>query len=309
MSRLDNYYESINALAAGQPEQFIHASEERYRNIIRRVAEQAVSSGAASIILLAGPSASGKTTTAGKSAQALVESGHGAYTVSLDNFYLNQDLSPRLPDGTPDFETVHALDIPLIHETFCRLMQDGRCELPLFDFPSGRRLIQTERLKLEKGDVVIVEGLHALNPLIYEAFPPEHLLKAYVSVSSRIYTEKGKIVLNKRNLRFVRRLIRDSRFRATNVYQTYLLWQSVQRGEDLYLFPFRGNADVRINSIHLYEPCVFREEAVGMLRQIEPEHPFYRDAVRMIASLERFEPIARELVPEESLLREFMGND
>ena len=226
MSRLDNYYESINALAARQPEQFIHASEERYRNIIRRVAEQAVSSGSASIILLAGPSASGKTTTAGKIAQALVESGHGAYTVSLDNFYLNQDLSPRLPDGTPDFETVHALDIPLIHETFCRLMQDGRCELPLFDFPSGRRLIQTERLKLEKGDVVIVEGLHALNPLIYEAFPPEHLLKAYVSVSSRIYTEKGKIVLNKRNLRFVRRLIRDSRFRATNVYQTYLLWQS-----------------------------------------------------------------------------------
>ena len=83
----------------------------------------------------------------------------------------------------------------------------------------------------------------------------------------------------------------------------------MQRGEDLYLFPFRGNADVRINSIHLSEPCVFREEAVGMLRQIEPEHPFYRDAVRMIASLERFEPIARELVPEESLLREFMGND
>ena len=128
MSRLDNYYESINALAAGQPEQFIHASEERYRNIIRRVAEQAVSSGSASIILLAGPSASGKTTTAGKIAQALVESGHGAYTVSLDNFYLNQDLSPRLPDGTPDFETVHALDIPLIHETFCRLMQDGRSQ-------------------------------------------------------------------------------------------------------------------------------------------------------------------------------------
>ncbi len=309
MSKLDNYYESINALASTQPERFIRASEERYRNIIRRVAEQAVSTGAASIILLAGPSASGKTTTAGKIAQALVESGHGAYTVSLDNFYLNQELSPRLPDGTPDFETVHALDIPLIHETFCQLMQAGRCELPLFDFPTGRRSAQTEQLHLEKGDVVIVEGLHALNPLIYEAFPPEHLLKAYVSVSSRIYTEKGKIVLNKRNLRFVRRLIRDSRFRATDVYKTFLLWQSVQRGEDLYLFPFRGNADVRINSIHLYEPCVFREESIGMLRRVEPEHPFYRDAVRMIASLERFEPIPRELVPEESLLREFLGDE
>lgn len=309
MSKLDNYYESINTLASEQPEQFILASEARYRNIICRVAEQAVSSGAASIILLAGPSASGKTTTAGKIAQALVESGHAAYTVSLDNFYLNQELSPRLPDGTPDFETVHALDIPLIHDTFCRLMRDGRCELPLFDFTTGQRSAQTEQLFLEKGDVVIVEGLHALNPLIYEAFPPENLLKVYVSVSSRIYTEKGKIVLNKRNLRFVRRLIRDSRFRATDVYKTFTLWQSVQRGEDLYLFPYRGNADVRINSIHLYEPCVFREEAVHMLHRVEPEHPFYRDAVRMIASLERFVAISREFVPEESLLREFLGKE
>ena len=115
--------------------------------------------------------------------------------------------------------------------------------------------------------------------------------------------------MNKRNLRFVRRLIRDSRFRATDVYKTFTLWQSVQRGEDLYLFPFRGNADVRINSIHLYEPCVFREEAVHMLRRVEPEHPFYRDAVRMIASLERFVAISREFVPEESLLREFLGKE
>lgn len=309
MSKLDNYYESINALAGAQPEQFILASEERYRNIIRRVAEQVVADGAASIILLAGPSASGKTTTAGKIAQALAEIGHGAYTVSLDNFYLNQELSPRLSDGTPDFETVHALDVPLLRETFHHLMRDGRCELPLFDFTTGRRSARTERLCLEKGDVVIVEGLHALNPLISEAFPPEHLLKAYVSVSSRIYTEKGKIVLNKRNLRFVRRLIRDRRFRATDVYKTFSLWQSVQRGEDLYLFPFRGNADVRINSIHLYEPCVFREEAIEMLRCVEPEHPFYRDAARMIASLNRFVPISRAFVPEESLLREFLGEE
>lgn len=309
MSKLDNYYESINTLAAERPGQLILASEERYRNIIRRVADQAVASGAASIILLAGPSASGKTTTAGKIAQALVEGGHGAYTVSLDNFYLNQDTSPRLPDGTPDFETVHALDIPLIHKTFCQLMQDGRCELPLFDFPTGRRSAQTEQLCMEKGDVVIVEGLHALNPLIYGELPPEHLLKAYVSVSSRIYTGQGKIVLNKRNLRFVRRLIRDSRFRATDVYQTFLLWQSVQRGEDLYLFPYRGHADVRINSIHLYEPCVFRDEAIEMLRRVETDHTFYRDAVRMIASLQRFVPIPRAFVPEESLLREFMGKE
>lgn len=309
MSKLDNYMESINTLALKQPQSFVLAAEERYRNIIRRVAEQAVSSGTASIILLAGPSASGKTTTAGKIAQALAESGHGAYTVSLDNFYLNQDRSPRFPDGTPDFETVHALDIPLIHETFYHLMQSGRCELPLFDFKTGSRSAQAQRLVLEKGDVVIVEGLHALNPLIYGAFPPKHLLKVYVSVSSRIYAENGKIVLNKRNLRFVRRLIRDRRFRGTDVHETFSLWESVQRGEDLYLFPFRGNADVRMNSIHLYEPCVFREEAIAMLRQLGPEHPFYRDAVRMIHSLQRFEPLARELVPEDSLLREFMGDD
>lgn len=309
MSKLDNYLESINALALEQPEHLVMAAEERYRNIIRRVAEQAVAAGTASMILLAGPSASGKTTTAGKIAQALIESGHGAYTVSLDNFYLNQDCSPRFPDGTPDFETVHALDIPLLHETFYQLMQSGQCELPLFDFQTGSRSAQTQRLVLEKGDVVIVEGLHALNPLIYEAFPPEHLLKVYVSVSSRIYAENGKIVLNKRNLRFVRRLIRDRRFRGTDVHETFSLWQSVQRGEDLYLFPFRGNADVRINSIHLYEPCVFREEAIAMLRRVEPEHPFYRDAVRMIGCLQRFVPLARELAPENSLLREFMGQD
>lgn len=157
---VDNYYESINALAARQPEQLfmrrrsviaISSAGWRSRPCRRVRLPLSCSQGQALPV---------KPPRRAKSPRPRRER-PWAYTVSLDNFYLNQDLSPRLPDGTPDFETVHALDIPLIHETFCRLMQDGRCELPLFDFPSGRRLIQTERLKLEKGDVVIVEGLHA----------------------------------------------------------------------------------------------------------------------------------------------------
>lgn len=307
MSNLKNNLSYINTQARQAPLTLIEQAEDRYASIVCSIAERIRQEEGREIILLAGPSASGKTTTAAMLAKAVQESGRQAYFISLDNFYLDQDRSPRLPDGTPDFETVHALDLPLIDETLNRLLREGRCEAPLFDFTTGRRRAESERIMLARGDVIVVEGLHALNPLIEAGLPGDRLLRVYVNISSRIYDDRGRIVLNKRNLRFVRRMIRDYHYRSSTVDNTFRLWAGVRRGEDAYLFPFKDRADVRINSIHLYEPCLFRDEAISLLREIDADSPWYADARRLAAALGCFQPLPHDMAPQSSLLREFLG--
>ncbi|MPN44113.1 hypothetical protein SDC9_191674 [bioreactor metagenome] len=160
---------------------------------------------------------------------------------------------------------------------------------------------------MQKGDVIIVEGLHALNPIITDTLPKEHLFKIYINVSSRIYDKNRHIVLNKRNIRFVRRLVRDFNFRNSSVENTYRLWDSVTAGEDKYLFPYKDYADARINSIHLYEICVLKQEALKMLKDLPESDPHYKNAKTLIRHLEKFPNLSIDRVPEHSLLREFLG--
>lgn len=262
------------------------------------------------IVMLAGPSASGKTTTAKLLAQRLEHYGHRAIVVSLDNFYKERVDTPLFEDGTPDYETVHALDLAEIEHCFLKLIRAGQCDLPVFDFSAGGiRLPERERVHLKTGDVVIVEGLHALNPLIADPLPQKNLHNVYISVSSRIYDqqEDGRAVLSKRDLRFLRRLVRDAKFRASDAQRTYELWQGVRKGEDRYLFCYKDRADVRINSLHYYEPCVLREQAIPLLQDVS-DHPIWGAQARDLAlRLEVFLPMETSLVPDKSLLREFLG--
>lgn len=308
MPNVNNTIEYIIENAVN-PESFILKCEEKYSNKITKIAKTIAESNRIEIVMLAGPSSSGKTTTAKKLCQALEDMGVRSHTVSLDDFYLNNSQSPRFPDGTPDYETVEALDIPYFEKTMTNLIETGSALIPEFDFMTGRRKEKYNRLKIGEKDVIVVEGLHALNPVITEHLPKDRLFKIYISVSSRIYDSKKNIILNKRNIRFLRRLVRDYKFRGNSVEETFKMWISVRYGEDSYLFPFKDNADIRINTIHLYETCVLRDLAVDLLMQVEKNSEFYRESQRLIRSLYKFPKIQSDLVPENSLLREFIGKE
>ncbi len=306
MSNINNTLEYIIS-SSENPIGFIDESESRYANKILKIAELVAEKHGNEIIMLAGPSSAGKTTTAKRIRMALAEKGIGSYTVSLDDFYLNNCDSPKFPDGTPDFETVYALDIELFKEAMNKLLNEGEADLPEFDFLTGTRKKEYNHVELGETDVIIVEGLHALNPIITDCLPQDRLLKIYINVSSRIYDKNNNIILNKRNMRFVRRMVRDYKFRGNSVEKTYELWLNVQYGEDMYLFPFKDNADVKINTIHLYETCVLKNAAIKLLSEIEKDSKFYLQSQRLIKSLRKFPEISSDLVPEDSLLREFIG--
>lgn len=307
MANLKNELEYINEAALSSPEAFAAECEARYENIIEKISKSIKDDPGREIVMLAGPSSSGKTTTAKKLSEAFGKRGVKTFVLSLDDFYLDRDKIPFLPDGTRDFETVYALDLDCFCDTVNRLLKGETVKTPVFDFTTGRRSkTEFNEITLGPEDAVIIEGLHALNPIITDKIEGK-LIKIYISVSSRIYDRNGRIILNKRNLRFIRRMVRDYSFRGSTVDNTYKLWKNVTAGEDKYLFPYRGNADVRINTIHLYEPCVLKKQALVLLRDSEISPEYRADAARLCSALEKFEDIDESLVPENSLLREFLG--
>ncbi len=306
MEKVNNQLDFIVENALNNKENLIDMSEKRYAEIVEKIADVINSDSSKKIVMLAGPSGSGKTTTATKIKEKLESYGHKAYAVSLDDFYKNIGEGPKNEDGTYDFESVDALDLDLIHECLQELITESESDLPLFDFITGRRKPEKNSIKLRKDDVIIVEGLHALNPRIADTLPHENLLKVYISVSSRIY-DGEEIVLNKRNLRFIRRMVRDFQFRNSPVEHTYSLWPSVMKGEDNYLFPFKNNADIIADTTHVYEPCVLKTQALQLLETVEKTSKNYEDAQMLISSLNRFPTIEKNCVPEDSLLREFLG--
>ncbi len=307
MANINNYFDFINDSASEDPAMLISDAEERYANIVDMTADKILERGGAEIVMLAGPSSSGKTTTAKRLKANLEQRGYNVNTISLDDFYLDKGTGPKNSDGSDDYESVHALDIPCLKECLLKLLNDGFAEFPEFDFTSGKRLAKSRGVALGKNDVIIIEGLHALNPIITDTLPKARLVKIYISLSSRIYNEDMGIVLNKRNLRFTRRLVRDYKFRGSSTQNTFTLWDNVLLGENIYLMPYRELADIKINSIHIYEPCVFRNEAIKLLDMVDLDSEHYPAAQRLIKSLKKFKPLPAELVPQTSLLREFLG--
>lgn len=308
MEKTTHILQTINRLTVENPKSFIVQAESDFERMIQSLAEKIRDSAGCKMIMLAGPSASGKTTTADMLTEKLSALGIKAHSISIDNFYKDQRESPSNHDGTPDYETVHALDLPLWNRCMEALITNDITHLPVFDFVTGRRSPQSITMNLGKKDLVIMEGIHALNPLINEAVPHEKSLRVYISVSSRVYSEDGSVVLSKRNLRLIRRLVRDFRFRASSVENTFRLWESVLKGEDNYLFPYKNNADIFIDSIHDYEPCVFRDLAIPLLRTVPGDCTFCHLAEELTTRLESFEPLSTEMVPQKSLLREFIGD-
>lgn len=296
----------INKNVASNVEAFIESAESGFDRSVDSLVGSFISDCDCDIVLLAGPSSSGKTTTAGKIAQKIRNSGRTAYSLSLDDYYHNAADIPLTKKGVKDFENVKALDIDLIHKTFSDLIEKRTAQIPKFDFVSGTRKAETKTLTLNKNDVIIVEGIHALNPIITQGLDESHIYKVYISVSSRITDDDGKVVFSKRNLRLVRRMIRDYHYRNTSVERTLSQWPEVLRGEDKYIFPYEKNARFRIDSFHPYEPCLFRREAIELLDTVDEESEFYPVAEELKNDFSKLRAIDLSKLPDNSLLREFV---
>lgn len=286
---------------------YIEQCEDAYMRSLKSVVDKIFSVDDRILVMLAGPSSSGKTTTARIISQLIKDRGRNATIVSLDDFYKEQTDYPVFEDGTPNFETIEALDINNIIKTLRTLVETGECSMPIFDFVNKKPIENGKFLKVGNNDVIIVEGLHALNPIITDPLKDENMLKLYVSVSTRIYNNEGLVEFTKRDIRFLRRLIRDYRFRNTSVEYTFYLWHGVRRGEDEYLFPFTKNADIKIDSIHPYELCLYKEKATQLLKQLSSESKYYEKAVDYINQLSLLCDLPIETIPENSLLHEFIG--
>lgn len=299
-------YGRINDLALA-PQRFLQECTDAYHGKVSETAREIFFDANKKTVMLAGPSSSGKTTTASILSEYIKKHGGTAYTVSLDDFYLPRSMKyPVDENGEPDYECVEALDMELLHLKLGELMNKGKSLLPVFDFKTGKRINDAKTIELDKNDVIIVEGLHALNPVITDNLDSANLYKIYVSVSSRVYENDGSVLLSKRDLRFVRRMVRDYGFRSMPVERTFEIWPSVTRGEDKYLFPYESLADIKINSFHPCEPCVLSNMAIPLLRQVE-NGVFSEKALSLKNKLGYFRSIDCSVLPTDSLLREFTG--
>lgn len=299
-------YEIINALALF-PRKFLKECSEEYAEKVKRAAKRIFDAPSKKIVMLAGPSASGKTTTASLLSSDIEALGGKAYTVSLDDFYLPRNVEyPLDENGNPDYECVEALDTKLIRAAFEELICGGGTNLPRFDFNSGERIRDDRRIELRRNDVVIVEGLHALNPVIIDALGEANVFKIYIGVFSKVYGKDGSVLLSRRELRFIRRMTRDYGFRSMPVERTFEIWESVARGENKYLFPYEDTADEKINSFHPCEPCALAPKAVGLLGGVR-SGKFAERASALKSKLELFRYVDYSILPPNSLLREFTG--
>lgn len=302
-----NHLEQINDAALARPQQMIDEVEDAYREHLMNIARNIVTHYAdARICMLAGPSSSGKTTTAHLLRDYLLALGVKAQIISLDDFYLGEENTPTLPGGDKDYETVHALDIALVQSCLDDLIQKGMCSLPAYDFATGKRRLNARTLDVRDHGFVIIEGIHALNPVFIRALPEGSAIRLYVSVKQQIKDVNGE-VMSPMDVRLVRRIARDVQFRNTPAERTLDMWENVVDGENRYIRPYRLSADYTVNSIHIYEPCVLRGRVIPLLREITEDSPFYRKARELDARLMRFEPVDPDLVPDNSMLREFLG--
>lgn len=296
---------NINLLAKEEPEKIISESEKRYKDIISSTAEKICTNEGRTLVMVAGPSSSGKTTTSKLLKTAIEAMGRNAKMISLDDFYRSQGEIYYFEDGTVDYETVKALDVDYIGECLHSLMTEGRCKLPRFSFITKKREYYVETVA-ERDDIIIVEGLHALNPVITDQLESEQMVKIYVSVSSRIF-DGDEVLMSKRDIRLVRRMIRDFHHRNSSPENTFYLWNGVRMGEDRYLFPYEDRADIKIDSIHPYEVCAFKDVAMKILDRTDKKSVYYPAAAALKEKISGFVSLGEDAVPEGSLLNEFIG--
>ena len=259
------------------------------------------------ILTISGPSSAGKTTTALKLASELSKSGVNAKMISMDNFYKNNCDTPKKSNGEPDFETIDALDIELMIKCLSEAVKLNKTKLPKFDFKTGKRKEEYKDFELNENEIIIIEGIHGLNPQIIDNLPGENIKSIYTTIGEKVFLPND-IIFSKRDIRFLRRLIRDYKYRGADPEFTFKLWETVRESESLYIFPYENNAHIKINSFYKYELNVIKEQALKLLTEIKKDSKYYEKASELINKLSDIITINEELVPSRSLIREFIGD-
>ena len=295
-----------NAVATDHSVDLINISEALQEKKIAHIADEIAQRKGVKLILLAGPSSSGKTTTCKRLSIQLIANGLRPLQISLDDYFVDREQSPRDENGDYDFESIHALNLKLINEQFNALFHGEEVELPRYDFPTGKSVKSGNKLKMEDNNVLVVEGIHALNPELTAQIPEELKYRVYVSALTTILLDDHNYIPTTDN-RLLRRIIRDYKYRGVDARETIRRWPSVRAGENKWIFPFQENADVMFNSAMLFELAVIKQQAEPLLEQVPENCPEYSEAYRLLKFLKYIKPIPNTDIPPTSLLREFLG--
>ncbi len=298
------------ACRAGKAIDLINVAEALQEKKIARIADEIAERGKKGtpirLILISGPSSSGKTTFSKRLSVQLMTCGLKPYSISLDDFFVDREQTPLDENGDYDFESLHALDLDYFGECMKRLIDGEKIELPRFDFTTGKRMPSGEKLRLRDDMVLILEGIHALNPSLIPIIPAEQKFKVYVSALTSIRLDHHNYIPTTDN-RLLRRIVRDYKYRNYSARDTIGRWKSVRAGEDKWIFPYQEQADAMFNSALLFELAIIKDHALPILSNVPQDCPEYSEAQRLLRFLEYFTSISDKEIPPTSLLREFLG--
>ena len=305
---LDNVGDLNLAIEKGRSQDIILVSEAMQEKQVAKIAEK-IADGykeGIRIVLISGPSSSGKTTFCKRLQVQLTTNLLHPVGISLDDYFLNREDTPKDEHGEYDFESLYALDLPYFNKDLKKLLSGEEIELPSFNFESGRRIFKGKKLKLRENSILVIEGIHALNPELTEFIDDKYKYRVYVTVLTSISLDNHNWIPTTDN-RLLRRIIRDYRFRGYSAEDTINRWPSVRRGEDKWIFPYQENADAMFNSAMLYELAALRKYAEPILAQVPESNKANAEAYRLLRFLRYFNYIPTEELPGTSLLREFLG--
>ncbi len=294
------------AVEKGFTTDIINISEALQEKKIVKIAEEIAHRQGVKLVLLAGPSSSGKTTTCKRLSIQLAVNGLKPLQISLDDYFVDREKTPKEENGEYDYESIYALDLQLINDQFNALFRGEEVELPKYDFQTGKSKKSGKKLKMDDHNVLVVEGIHALNPELTSQIPGEQIFRVYASALTTILLDNHNYIPTTDN-RLLRRIIRDYKYRGVSAQDTIHRWPSVRAGENKWIFPFQENADAMFNSAMLFELAVIKTQAEPLLQQVPENCEEYAEAYRLLKFLKYFKGIPYNNLPPTSLLREFLG--
>ena len=300
--------QSLNdAIEEGRTNEIILTAEALHEKKIAEIADKIAAKKGVKIVLIAGPSSSGKTTFAKRLGLQLRLNGLKPVTISVDNYFVERTETPLDENGKYNFECLEAIDLKLFNHDLIELLKGNEILMPTFNFKTGCKEYTGETMKLGSDEILVIEGIHCLNDKLTAAIPRENKYKIYISNLTVLNIDYFNRI-STTDSRLIRRIVRDYKFRSYNAMHTLQIWNSVNRGEEQYIYPFQEEADSMFNTSLIYEFCVLKKFAVPLLESINSSYPEYSEARRLLEFLKYFETIDMENVPKNSLLREFIGN-
>ena len=294
------------AIDKGVTSQLINVSEALQENKIVKIASEIANRKGVKMVLISGPSSSGKTTTCKRLSIQLLANGMRPIGISLDDYFVDRELTPKDASGDYDFESLYALNIPLLNEQMNALFAGEEVELPKYNFQSGKSEKSGRKLRLQGNEILVVEGIHALNPELTAQIPEEQKYKVYASALTTILLDSHNYIPTT-DSRLLRRIIRDYKYRGVSAQETIRRWPSVRAGENKWIFPFQENADAMFNTAMIFELAAIKSQAEPLLEQVPECADEYSEAYRLLKFLRYIRPITNKQVPPTSLLREFLG--